>query len=222
MPGVQIKLALPFGAEPGRQLLSNQVVHPDPGARAKRGLQRARPINSAMKRIFLEPVVELRANLGQIRGVARESIRLRQDHQVLMAIQLPNDLVISGLARVEIGNPAKIAQPGFDSAGVIAPPGDRRAGVDGQTENRKAMRTNLFRERDCLLRKGSTAERLNDTSSVRQREPRFEIRIELELRRTPAGVRVPHFLPDSKRDLTGCAQRSHSTLGPPMNTDKQR
>ena len=43
-----------------------------------------------------DPAVELRANFIQVRTVARQQIGLRQNHQVLMPVQFPNQLVVAG------------------------------------------------------------------------------------------------------------------------------
>src|SRR5579872_5442692 len=96
-----------------------------------------------MERIRLRPRFDLRKYLGEICLVSAEHKRLREQDQVLMAIQLPNDFVIACARRVEIGNAPEIIEAGFAAAHVIAPPVDRGSRVDRQAKKRKAMRANL-------------------------------------------------------------------------------
>ena len=65
---------------------------------------------------------------------------------MLMAIRFPDHFMIAAVPGIQIGNTSEIPQIGFHSAGMIAAPGDFRAGVDGQAQDGKAMRANLFGE----------------------------------------------------------------------------
>ncbi len=95
MATMKIKHMEPSRTKSGRHVSPYQMVDPDPRQRPERDLQRARPIDSALKRIPGDPALELRANLIQVRGVAGQQVRLRKNHQVLMPVQLPNDFVIA-------------------------------------------------------------------------------------------------------------------------------
>src|SRR5258706_554070 len=144
MPGVPVELPQPGGAQLRRQLAANQVIDPYPGQRSKRNLQRAGPIDSAMKRVCCKPTFELRADLGQVCLVAREQIRLRQDYEMLMTVQLPNHFVVARTAGIKIRNPPEITESCLNSANMIAPPRHLRSGINREAENREVMTADLF------------------------------------------------------------------------------
>src|SRR5207249_5873412 len=77
------------------QLRSRQVVDPDPGQRAKRDLQRAGPVHSTQIGICGQPVDQLAFDLLQKFPASAQPERLRQHNQMLMAIELPDRLVIA-------------------------------------------------------------------------------------------------------------------------------
>src|ERR1700722_17465157 len=106
----------------GRHFGANKVIDPDPGHRAKRDFESARPVGPAMKRVAGDPAFELRANLVQMALVACKQIRLRQYNQVLMPVQFPDHLVVARARGVEVRNAAKVGEAGFNAAqGVAAP-----------------------------------------------------------------------------------------------------
>src|ERR1700693_244073 len=146
-----VKLAEPLHAELRDRFFADQVVCPDPRQGAETDFQRAHPIDSPVVWIREEPALELRANLAEIIGVSRETERLRQQHQMLMTIRLPDHFVVAAAPHIQIGDSAEISQITFHSTGVIAAPGDFGAGVDGQSEDWKLMLSNLFREGNCFF-----------------------------------------------------------------------
>ena len=105
-----------------------------------------------MKRVTRDPTVELRANLVQVPNFARQPVGLRQNNQVLMPVQFPNQFVVARARRVEVRNAAEVDQTGFDAAQVIAPPADVGPDVNGHRENWKLVALDLIGEIDHLLR----------------------------------------------------------------------
>jgi hypothetical protein len=105
-----------------------------------------------MKRIRCDPAIQLGANLGQISRVTREQMRLRQNHQVLMPVQLPDDFVIARARRIQERNAPEIYKICLDPARVIAAPTDFGARFDGPAKDRESMPPDLIGPVHHLLR----------------------------------------------------------------------
>jgi hypothetical protein len=67
---------------------------------------------------------------------------LREQREMLMAVQLPDDFVIACAGCIQVGDAAKVGKPGFNAAEIIAPPVNHAAGVDIATKYRYAAREN--------------------------------------------------------------------------------
>ena len=112
-----------------------------------------------MIRIRCEPTFELRANLPQVRRIPTQAERLRQQYEMLVAIRLPDHFVIAAAPGVQVRNPAEISKAGLDSTGMIAPPRNFGARINGHPEDRKAMLSNLLRQGENLRGKCSPLKR---------------------------------------------------------------
>lgn len=77
-----------------------------------------------MKRVLREPAFELADDFAEEILAAGETVSLGEENQVSVAIELPNDLVVTGFGGVEIGDTAEIDGAGFDAARIVAPPAD--------------------------------------------------------------------------------------------------
>src|SRR5262249_10856289 len=108
---------------------------PHPGQGAHGDLERARPVDATHVGICHPPAFQLALDLTNEVLPAGHASRLRQDDEMLMAIELPDDLVVADAARVEEGNGPRICGPAGDVPRVVAAPIDVRAGVDLQAEN---------------------------------------------------------------------------------------
>src|ERR1039457_4965259 len=95
MTAMLIKLAEPVHAELRDHLFADEMIRPNPRQSAERHFERARPVDSSIVWIRREPAFQLRANLVQVGRVSGEAERLRQQHQMLMTIGLPNHFVIA-------------------------------------------------------------------------------------------------------------------------------
>src|SRR5579863_2562364 len=148
MTAVPMELVQETAAQSGRHAAAGQLINPHPGECSKADLERTRPVDAAMKRIRGDPAFDLGPDLVQEAIVAREQKSLREQHQVLMAVQLPNDLMVSGLRRVQIRNAAEIVQTCFPAADIVAPPVDLWPSFDGQAQQREPVFENLLSEAD--------------------------------------------------------------------------
>ena len=153
------------------------MVNPNPRKRAEGHFERTCPIGSTMKWIRLDPAFQLRANLVQVCGVTRQQVRLRQDHQVLMTVQFPNDFVIAGARSVQEGDAAEIDQTGINTARVIAPPVDLGAGIHDLSEDRESMRPNFLGEFGDLSRKTAPLQRFGAFARIGKRQGGLEIAV---------------------------------------------
>src|SRR5258706_14060274 len=121
-------------ASRGPQPFPRQVINPDPRKRPKRDLECAGPVNPATKWILFEPAFELRANFSQEFFPPTQLVGLRQHDQVLMTIQLPDNLVITGARRVHERKSPKIMRRRFAVADRIATPLSDRSSVNRVTK----------------------------------------------------------------------------------------
>ena len=80
--------------------IREQLANPQPRKRAKRDFEAAGPIDSHRIRVFLTPVIPLGAQFVNVTLVSGEAVRFRQRDQMLVAIQFPNDFVISNFAEI--------------------------------------------------------------------------------------------------------------------------
>src|SRR5206468_3641272 len=83
--------------KPGRERrgCAKEVQRPRPSDRAKGKLETARPVHATLRRIGLDPFLDLSRERGCVTLVAGEPVRLSKAHEVLMPVQLPDDLVIA-------------------------------------------------------------------------------------------------------------------------------
>ena len=126
-----------------RHPFSRQVVNPDPGERAERHLEGAGPVDAALERVRLHPAFPLRKGVVQKLRPARQPPRLREQNQVLMPIDLPDDLVVARARGIEVRNAAEVGGSGLDAAGVIAPPADVPPGLYVEAEQRETAPQNV-------------------------------------------------------------------------------
>ena len=64
---------------------------------------------------------------------------------MLVAVELPDHLMISGAGGIEVGKEAEVIQSGFDSTLVVAPPADFRSRLYSHSEELKMAAQNIFR-----------------------------------------------------------------------------
>ena len=166
MTTMQIKHMKPSHTKAGRHVSPRQLIDPDPCERPKCDFERARPIDPAMERIFVHPTRELRTGFIQISGIPGQQVGLRQNHQVLMPVQLPNDFVIAGMRGIEEPNMAKIGQTSLDALQIIPAPMNLGAGIDGTAKDRKPVRPDVFRKTDHFLSARRSAGQSNSGSEI--------------------------------------------------------
>ena len=127
----------------GRQMFAHKMVSPNPGQRPEGHFQRAGPIDSPAVRVLCKPALELSLNLFEICGVSGEPICLGQQHELLVPVQLPNELVVARPGCIKIWDSPEIIQPGLYFARVIAAPADLRPCVNLSAENRERVFSDL-------------------------------------------------------------------------------
>src|SRR5580700_9532790 len=97
---VSIQLRQETAPERFVHAIAGEVIHPDPGQRAKRDLQRAGPINAVLERIFSNPVFPLLYECLEKFTPAGKESGLSEEHEILMPIQFPDELVIPDSSEV--------------------------------------------------------------------------------------------------------------------------
>jgi hypothetical protein len=88
-----------------------------------------------VERILIEPGGELRSNLAKILGAAA----LGQHDEMLMAIEFPDDLVITSVRGIKVGNLAEVFEASLPSREIIPAPRDVGSRGDIETEDRKIV-----------------------------------------------------------------------------------
>src|SRR5438477_10988893 len=97
---------------------------------------------------------------------------------MLLTVQLPNNLVITGTGRIEIRDAAEKVEARFDSVYVIAPPSNIRAGPDLKSQDRELMPPDLIRDFDYIPRECSASQCAGCRGLIRQTETRRKAGIE--------------------------------------------
>src|SRR5262252_8946192 len=87
---------------------TQQVPYPHPGKRAKSDFKRACPVDATLKGIIIPPLFQLLENSIPVCPVPCRHERLGKQYQMLMAIDLPNRLVIAGDFDIQILDEAEI------------------------------------------------------------------------------------------------------------------
>jgi hypothetical protein len=77
----------------------------------------------------------LRSNLAKILRAAA----LGQNDEMLMAIEFPDDFVITSVRGIKVGNLAEVFEAGFPSREIILAPRDVGSRGDIETEDRKIV-----------------------------------------------------------------------------------
>ena len=84
----------------------------------KRHFEGASPVDAALERVLAPPVLKLAEDVIAVGFVASEHGSLGQQDKVLVAVDLPNELVIASGGEVEIRNPAEVRLPAFQCRGA--------------------------------------------------------------------------------------------------------
>src|SRR5690606_2364224 len=87
-----------------RRRALEKAEYPAPGYRAKRQLQAARPVDSELGRVALDPVVQQRRRTSGVVLVTREAPCLGEREHPLVPVELPGDLVVADGLDVQVWN----------------------------------------------------------------------------------------------------------------------
>src|ERR1019366_7101458 len=98
------------------------MPYPYPRQRAERDLESAGAVDAALKLVLRPPVFQLADHRVEVLVAPGDNKRLRQQNQVLVPVDLPYQLVVSGRCQIEIGDRPKIPLRSFNAALRIAPP----------------------------------------------------------------------------------------------------
>src|SRR5579859_1363705 len=99
---VQPQTAQPFVAEVRKSLRTfEQMVGPQPGQASESDLQTAGPIDASRIRILSPPMAPLPQHFVRKTWIARQTISLRQCHEMLMPVEFPRDLAVPDLIEIE-------------------------------------------------------------------------------------------------------------------------
>jgi hypothetical protein len=109
---------------------TQQQEDPAPRDEAERHLEAAGPVDADAPWVLRHPMVEVPSGLLGIPLVARESMRLRQRHEPLMAAQLPDHLAVPDGGRFEGVDASPWHARGLPAGDRIAMPVDGMAEVE--------------------------------------------------------------------------------------------
>src|SRR5438105_3427052 len=115
------------------QQWTHQVIDPYPRKRTEGHFERADPIHAAEVRVRRPPALEFVLDLEQVLLTAGQPARLREQHEVLVAIELPHDLVIANAFQIQVRNRSAVGRSATDSVNVIAAPINVWTRVDLET-----------------------------------------------------------------------------------------
>src|SRR6516165_6911720 len=121
-------------SEGRRHFRTQKMPYPYPRQRSKPNLKRTSPVDSTLKRVVVPPVFKLADNRFEVPRVRRRQECLRQQHQVLMAVDLPNDLVIARNCDVKIRDESEVITRRLLTTQGIPSPLRNGAVIDFDTE----------------------------------------------------------------------------------------
>src|SRR5271169_25866 len=127
---VAIELSKKSSAERFGHLRAEEVPDPYPRQCAERDLKRTGPVDAALVGVFRPPVFQLTDHRIEVFASPGGNVGLREQDQMLVAVDLPDKLVVPGRRQVEIGNPAEVFRRRLGAASRIAAPRDGSAVVD--------------------------------------------------------------------------------------------
>src|SRR6185312_6137301 len=130
MTAMRVQRIKQAAARSSAHLLPRDVIDPNPREGAESHLKRAGPVDSASIWVGDPPTVQLRLDLPEKFRASGQPPRLRQQYEVLMAVQLPDHFVIAHPFEIEIGNQAKVVEARRFSVDIVAPPIDIRTSFD--------------------------------------------------------------------------------------------
>jgi len=126
---------------------------------------------------------------------------------MLMPIQLPDQLVISTDAGIQIRDAAEVPKPGFFGVHMVAAPLNLRSGVDGDAQQREAMLLDGSRHGyDISLELASTEAGDHFCRVWKRREGRRRGVNSGQLRRTHKKPRIRELLFQAKGEFSWGAQ----------------
>src|SRR5439155_1122379 len=149
----------PFVAKAGQHggRFCDKKIGPNPGETTEGHFQAAGPVYAEWVGVFSVPVLPLvEYFLGKLL-ITGKPVRLRQNHKMLMAIQLPNDFAVASFFKIQIANfEPELSGRSFNMNPVEMPINLRAIIKVFITKQIKAMAGDLLCPADnlaCLLRK---------------------------------------------------------------------
>src|ERR1043165_8225051 len=183
-----------------------KVKRPQPRHRAKRDFQTARPVNPELRRVRVHPCLEMRRERARVSLIARQPVSLTERHEILMPVQLPDDLLVTGDFSVEIVELAPVQQRNALSGQRLNLPIDRIAKAEVlEPKQIKLARTDSigFLDQRLRSRRKAGSKRSNGC---------FGILKTREETRFGAGAKVFEQMIGDRR-LIECKQRSERFIG---------
>jgi hypothetical protein len=132
------------------KVIADQVINPYPRERPKGDLESARPIDSAHERVVVEPAADLSLSFLQEGLFLAELVRLSEEHQMLVSIQLPNLFVVTHTRGIEIRNSTEVRRAAIDAPAIIVAPMYVAAGAQRVSEQWNLV-TEDFRRHSIYL-----------------------------------------------------------------------
>ena len=159
MFAVLVQTSQQTAAAGGRHVVSGQVINPHPRKRSEGYLQRAAEVDAALERILLKPTLHLLTEIVEKLPPPSQSPGLREQNQLLMPIQLPDDFVVAHARRIQIRNTPEVQRLRLDPAAVVPAPPNRRTRGNLQAKQRKPACQDLLGQTLTLIGKWSASQR---------------------------------------------------------------
>src|SRR6516162_7777252 len=188
-----------------RHLRVEQVPYPNPREGTKGNFESAGPVDTPLERILLPPVLELPEDVLPEFLASRNHVGLSQKDKMLVAVDLPDKLVVADSRSVEIRKAAKVIFRSLGSLQRVAPPGHLRAVFDQLVENGDPALEDFLCRPDNLLGVLGIADGLSNHLRIGQQWQRF-IRRQSQVWGREREKGVCSLLPQTKFDF---ARRAH-------------
>src|SRR5215471_519064 len=130
-------VAIQLGKKPPPEFLhhavADQVENPNPRKCPEPDFQGAAPVDPTLKRILSPPLFDVLEDAVAVLLAAGKSRCLRKQHEMLVPVQLPDELVVPNCREIQVGNSAEVLRRGLGTV------------IDNLPQNGYAAAQNLIR-----------------------------------------------------------------------------
>jgi hypothetical protein len=125
------------GTGGGRKGGATEVPDPDPVEGAEGDFESAGPVHAPLEGILFVPRGKLSSDGVEVIGPGIQAPRLSKENEMVVAVEFPEEFVVTSAGEVEVGDTAEVAGWKFVAVNGIATPLDGGGDIDVCAEERE-------------------------------------------------------------------------------------